>query len=343
MYSLGVYEQHQRKAKAEADRQNKTSSKNWHPAKRNRFLANIYERDLHELATASIVRRDANIQQALLEPEATSMLGEPTVPIKGGAYVSWNAMAPSRQLAHPHNQFRDTFPEKELGGLFGVSKYVARAYFKGGGLFNAEKTIELKAKTATEGGARAVDALDPREATVSLGGLGMTLKKGPYANPGHFLRVRQRAKELGPPFVFKARTECERITAQLSVETLNDAGPWTPKTAQLIQYPQWRYPDPAQFQEPFDFRRYHGPALIDTHQTNGLPNVAPMSVSELYADPLQKTYSTLPPGSLQWNAKQPNFRGRVSGTFGEYSPPKRKEATALHCSLRGTWPRSNIM
>ena len=257
MYSLGVYEQHQRKVKAEVDRQNKTSSKNWNPAKRNRFLANIYERDLHELATVSIVRRDANIQQALLEPEATSMLGEPTVPIKGGAYVSWNAMAPSRQLAPPSQQFRDTYPEKELGGRFGVSKYVARAYFKGGGLFNAEKTIELKARTAMEGGARAVDALDPREATVSLGGLGMTLKKGPYANPGHFLRVRQRAKELGPPFVYKARTECERITSQLSVETLNDAGPWTPKTAQLIQYPRWRYPDPAQFQEPFDFRRYH--------------------------------------------------------------------------------------
>ena len=40
-------------------------------------------------------------------PEETSMFGEPTVPVKGGAYVSWNAMAPGKQLAPPAMQFRD--------------------------------------------------------------------------------------------------------------------------------------------------------------------------------------------------------------------------------------------
>ena len=58
------------------------------------------------------------------------MFGEPTVPVKGGAYVSWNAMAPGKQLAPPAMQFRDEYPAKELGGRFGVSRYIARSYFK---------------------------------------------------------------------------------------------------------------------------------------------------------------------------------------------------------------------
>ena len=119
----------ERKRKAEQDRLKKTTSKNWKPAKRNRFLTNIYGKGLDGLSTASIVRRDAHIQNALQFPEETSMFGEPTVPVKGGAYASWNAMAPCKQLAPPSMQFRDEYPEKELGGRFGVSRYIARSYF----------------------------------------------------------------------------------------------------------------------------------------------------------------------------------------------------------------------
>ena len=81
MYSLGAYELQERKRKAEADRLKKTTSKNWKPAKRNRFLTNIYGKGLEGLSTASVVRRDAHIQNALQFPEETSMFGEPTVPV----------------------------------------------------------------------------------------------------------------------------------------------------------------------------------------------------------------------------------------------------------------------
>ena len=46
MYSLGAYELQERKRKAEQDRLKKTTSKNWKPAKRNRFLTNIYGKGL---------------------------------------------------------------------------------------------------------------------------------------------------------------------------------------------------------------------------------------------------------------------------------------------------------
>ena len=91
MYSLGAYELQERKRKAEQDRLKKTTSKNWKPAKRNRFLTNIYGKGLEGLSTASIVRRDAHIQNALQFPEETSMFGEPTaylgVPSCGGAFT----------------------------------------------------------------------------------------------------------------------------------------------------------------------------------------------------------------------------------------------------------------
>ena len=332
MYSLGAYELQERKRKAEQDRLKKTTSKNWKPSKRNRFLTNIYGKGLDGLSTASVVRRDAHIQNALQFPEETSMFGEPTVPVKGGAYASWNAMAPCKQLAPPSMQFRDEYPAKELGGRFGVSRYIARSYFRGGGQKDHEKTAELKARKASLGGALAVDALDPREATVSLGGVGLRLAKGPYFNPGHFLRVRQRHKELGPPFVYNTRTEPERVTAQLTVETLNDPGPFTDKTMQEIQYPKWRFPDKKKFQEPWDFRKYHRTALMDTEQMCGLPNIAPLSVSEAYqsAADLQGSFRQAPRGVKAWNTNQPH-----GTTFSNYSPPRRKEPSALHCSLRG--------
>ena len=163
MYSLGAYELQERKRKAERDRLKKTTSKNWKPAKRNRFLTSIYGKGLDGLSTASVVRRDAHIQNALQFPEETSMFGEPTVPVKGGAYVSWNAMAPGKQLAPPSMQFRDEYPAKELGGRFGVSRYIARSYFKGGGEKDYQKTAELVERKASLGGALAVDALDPRD------------------------------------------------------------------------------------------------------------------------------------------------------------------------------------
>ena len=167
---------------------------------------------------------------------------------------------------------------------------------------------------------------------MSLGGVGLRLAKGPYFNPGHFLRVRQRHKELGPPFVYNTRTDPERVTAQLTVETLNDPGPFTDETMQAIQYPRWRFPDKKKFQEPFDFRKYHKTALMDTEQMCGLPNIAPMSVSEAYqsAADLQGSFRQAPRGVKAWNNDQPH-----GTTFSTYAPPRRKDPSALHCSLRG--------
>ena len=96
MYSLGAYELQERKRKAEQDRLKKTTSKNWKPAKRNRFLTNIYGKGLEELSTASVVRRDANIQNALQFPEETSMFGEPTAYL--GVPSCRDAFAPSTRL-----------------------------------------------------------------------------------------------------------------------------------------------------------------------------------------------------------------------------------------------------
>ena len=71
---------------------------------------------------------------------------------------------------------------------------------------------------------------------------------------------------------------------------------------------------------------------MDTEQMCGLPNLKPMSVSEVYqsAADLQGSFRQAPKGVKAWNNGQPH-----GTTFSEYSPPKRKDPSALHCSLRG--------
>ena len=91
--------------------------------------------------------RDAHIQNALQFPEETSMFGEPTVPVKGGAYVSWNAMAPGKQLAPPSMQFRDEYPAKELGGNGSAFLDISPGVGKGGGQKDYEKTAELLSRS----------------------------------------------------------------------------------------------------------------------------------------------------------------------------------------------------
>ena len=76
------------------------------------FLTNcVRQRSWMVSPLVSIARRGGTyISSHLQDPEETSMFGEPTVPVKGGAYVSWNAMAPGKQLAPPSMQFRDEYP-----------------------------------------------------------------------------------------------------------------------------------------------------------------------------------------------------------------------------------------
>ena len=162
---------------------------------------------------------------------------------------------------------------------------------------------------------------------MSLGGVGLRLAKGPYFNPGHFLRVRQRHKELGPPFVYNTRTEPERVTAQLTVETLNDPGPFTDKTMQAIQYPQWRFPRQKKVPGAAGFSQVP-PDGFDGHRTDVRPAELETHVRvrryQSAAD-LQGSFRQAPRGVKAWNNHQPH-----GTTFSDYSPPKRKDPSALH-------------
>lgn len=196
MYSLGAHDLREKEKKAEAAklRRHKTSQRP--SAQRRDFvLSAIYGKSHDEMSTAATERRDAAILAAKQNPNESTMLGEPEEP-PGMVF---------------HHSFRDRFQGMELAGatISGL-RYVPRAYYGGGGELDGRKTASLD-KTR-----ESVSGLEPRLATVSLCDVGKTrgrLKQGPYSNPGYFLRIRERSKELGPPL---RRATGRRLFARVS-------------------------------------------------------------------------------------------------------------------------------
>ena len=126
---------------------------------------------------------------------------------------------------HMHS-FRDRRVDREVGpenGHISGKIYVPRAYYRGGGVVDREKTVAMRDVCGP------VDCLDPRPATASIvdgglicGRLARTLYSQNSSNG--WLRQREKHKEMQPPMRFKAQTEAERVSDSITMNSIQDAG-----------------------------------------------------------------------------------------------------------------------
>lgn len=229
MFSLGIHDlqEKQRKAFEAKLRRHKNATSKPSAQRRDFLLGSVYGKTFDEMSSAAAERRDAQVSTAKRRPETSTMLGEPDEP-PGMVF---------------HHSFRDRDEGLELGGgtISGL-RYVPRACYLGGGELDGRKTASLDARREV------VNGLEPRLATVSLCDVGKArgrLKQGPYSNPGYFLRIRERSKELGPPLRASQKNEPERVHETLNALTLNDPGEWVGNKE--FVFPTWRHPDPKRF------------------------------------------------------------------------------------------------
>lgn len=228
MYSLGIHDLQEKSRKAqEAKLRRHQSSQGQSVQRRDFVLSSVYGKTFDEMSGAAAERREQSMSAARERPESSTMLGDPEEP-PGMVF---------------HHSFRDRDEGSEIGGstISGL-RYVPRAYYGGGGDLNRGKTAQLDARREV------VNGLEPRLATVSLCDVGKTrgrLKQGPYSNPGYFLRVRERSKELGPPLRSGHKNELERVHAHLASLTLNDPGAWVGNKE--FVFPTWRHPNPKKY------------------------------------------------------------------------------------------------
>ena len=318
MYSLSVHDLQAKARKAEAAVLRRHQSSQRPSAQRRDFvLSTIYGKTLNELSESAAARREAAVEAARAHPELSTMLGEPEEP-PGMVF---------------HHSFRDREEGLEVGGstISGL-RYVPRAYYAGGGELDGRRTAALD-KTR-----EVVNGLEPRLATVSLCDVGKTrgrLKQGPYSNPGYFLRVRERSKELGPPLRYAPKNEMERVHGHLASLTLSDPGPWVGNKE--FVFPTWRHPDPSQFAGS-RLKLCSAPASNVTHDISGEKQCLPVNSNEPYVISSQSSIA-IKDSMVPFRARRPEQelgkRWNNSSRDAKRTSRAPRPARSCHVSLRG--------
>lgn len=318
MYSLSVHDLHAKRSKAEAAAERRhRSSHRPSPQRRDFVLSTIYGKTLDELSQSAASRRERAVAEAVARPECSTMLGLPEEAV-GAAF---------------HHSFRDREAHAEIGGstVSGL-RYVPRAYYGGGGELDGLRTASLDA-TREE-----VSGLEPRFATVSLVDVGKTrgrLKQGPYSNPGYFLRVRERSKELGPPLRYAPKNEAERVHGHLASLTLSDPGPWVGNKE--FVFPTWRHPDPAAFTGP-RLSLCSAPASNETHDVCSDKYVLPVNSTEPYVNSATSSIA-IKDSMVPFRARKVHMelgrRWNNSSREAKARPRTTRTAKTCHVSLRG--------